>query len=170
MHTPLEERERQPQRTVRRHPRCMTASERLPQGSDSTTRADMPATAMPATSSMAGSTPLDGVDVSTPNMTGASHRSLRAPVCSAGRFVPLLFPHAFDSPLPSSSTQARPIPQSGSTTTFTLLTPHERGLSTCPRTRSTTGPTWSRSSWATSRARTCALGTLGTSRVSPEAQ
>src|SRR6185437_12546367 len=102
-----EGRERQPQCTVRRHPRCTTASEKLPQGSDSTTRADMPATATPATSSMAGSTPLDGVDVSTPNMTGASHRSLQAPVCSAGRFVPLLFHHAFDSPPPSSSTRAR---------------------------------------------------------------
>ena len=56
-----------------------------------------------------------GVDVSTTSMTGASHRSLRAPGYSAGRFVPLLFPRAFDSPPPSSSTRARPILQSGST-------------------------------------------------------
>src|SRR6185369_2616822 len=47
---------------------------------------------------------------------------------------------------------------SSATFPFILLTPHERGSSTCPRTRSTTGPTWSISSWATSRAHTCAPG------------
>src|SRR6185312_3272306 len=76
-----EGKETQPYRPVRRHPRCTTASEGLPQGSDSTTRAGMPATATPATSSTAGSTPLGGVDPSTLSTTGVSHRSLRAPRC-----------------------------------------------------------------------------------------
>ena len=70
----------------------MTASEGLPQGSDSTTRADTPAMATHVTSSMAGSTPLDGLVASTPSTTGPSPRSLRAPVCSAGRFYRSLSP------------------------------------------------------------------------------
>ena len=62
------------------------------------TRAGIPATAMPATSSMAGSTPLGGVDASTPSTTEVSHRSLRTPGCSAGRFELLLFPPRFRQP------------------------------------------------------------------------
>ena len=58
----------------------------------------MPAKATPAISSMAGSTALDGVDASTPSTTGVSHRSLRAPGCSAGRSEPLLFPLRFRQP------------------------------------------------------------------------
>ena len=81
------------------------------------THAGMLATATPATSSTAGGTPLDGVDASTPSTTGVSHRSLRAPGYSAGRFELLLFPRAFDNPTPSSSTRARLIMQSSLTTT-----------------------------------------------------
>ena len=81
------------------------------------THAGMPATATLATSSTAGSTSLDEVDASTPSTTGVSHRSLRAPGYSAGRFELLLFPRAFDNPTPSSSTRARLTLQSGSTTT-----------------------------------------------------
>ena len=58
-----------------------------------------------------------GVDASTPSTIGVSHRSLRAPGCSAGRFEPLIFPRAFDNPPPSSNTRARPILRSGSMTT-----------------------------------------------------
>ena len=81
------------------------------------THAGMPVTVTLATSSTVGSTPLDGVDASTPSMTGVSHRSLRAIGYSAGRFELLLFPCAFDNPTPSSSSRARLIPQSGFTTT-----------------------------------------------------
>ena len=62
------------------------------------TRAGMPTTAMLATSSTAGGTPLDGVDASTPSMTGVSHRSIRAPGCSAGRSGLLPFPPRFRQP------------------------------------------------------------------------
>ena len=60
---------------------------------------------------------LEGVDASTSSTTGVSHRSLRAPGCSAGRSELHLFPRAFDNPTPSSNTRARLILQSGSTTT-----------------------------------------------------
>jgi hypothetical protein len=51
--------------------------------------------ATPATSSTTRSTTLDGVGGSTLSMTEAYHRSLQAPMCSAGRSALVPFPRAF---------------------------------------------------------------------------
>ena len=61
-------------------------------------RAGTPTMATLATSSMGGSTPLDGVAASIPSTTGDYHWSLRAPVCSVGRFALLPFPPRFHHP------------------------------------------------------------------------
>ena len=114
---------------------------------------------------------------------GARHRSLRALVCSAEKSVLLRFPHAFGSPPHLLSTREKRIPGSGSTTTTWRaswaarpMTPSSfatfpcilrilraRGSNIFPPTRSTTSPTWLEPSWATSRAHTRVLGTLGIS-------
>jgi hypothetical protein len=100
------------------------------------------------------------------------------------------FPNASANRQRLSSTTGRQIPVYGSTTTVwraswaeplvtrsssatspcTSPTRRGRGLSTCRPARSTIGTTWSAHSLATSRARTCALETLGLALLHPEAR
>jgi hypothetical protein len=132
-------------------------------------------------------TTLDGVDATTAGKTAHRCRSPREPACSAGRSARRPFLSASASPQRSSSTTGRRTAAYSSTTTVwrvswagppvtslssvtspcTSPTRRGRGSSTCRPARSTTGTTWSARSWEISRARTCALGTLGTCALAP---
>jgi hypothetical protein len=59
---------------------------------------------------------------------------------------------------------------SSATSPCSSPTPLAPGWSTCPRGRSPTGTTWSKPSPTISRARTCALGTPGTSEAADSSQ
>jgi hypothetical protein len=79
--------------------------------------------------------------------------------------------------LPSPSTRGRRGRSYGSRTTsssviypFSFPTPPEPGWSICLLRRSPTGTIWSKLSRETSKARTCALGTHGTSEAAASSQ
>jgi hypothetical protein len=59
---------------------------------------------------------------------------------------------------------------SSTTSSCSSLTPPEPGWSICLLRRSLTGTIWSKPSLETSRARTCALGTLGISETAASSQ
>jgi hypothetical protein len=132
-------------------------------------------------------TTLDGAGATTAMKTARRRRNPRGPACSAGGSARRPSPSTSASPRPSSSTTGKRTPACGSMTTawraswagppatrsssatspYTSPTQRGHGSSTCLPARSTTGMIWSARSLATSRARMCALGTLGTFAPAP---
>jgi hypothetical protein len=71
---------------------------------------------------------------------------------------------------PASWVERTTTTSSSATSPCSSPTPPEPGWSTCLLRRSPTGTTWSRLSLETSRARTCALGTVGISEAAASSQ
>jgi hypothetical protein len=129
-------------------------------------------------------------DATTVRRTGAPRPNRRVRGSSAGPYDGRRSRPGSEPRLPSPSTQERqgrccglritgwPASWEGRTTTtsssasspFSSLTLPEHGWSMCLLRRSPTGTTWSRPSRETSKVRTCALGTHGTSEAAASSQ